>query len=166
MLDGKLTAPAGKNTGSLVYTAGSPFFVTVSAVDQYWNVTLSQQSSHSKCGDHRSLCRQRRVITRSIPEPQTFSAILVSAGVQTRHSLRRRQCEYLKQSHSGCRQRRTGLLVLLPGETRVQGKYQITSFGKTGMPISLLAGTDAWRLPSMVWILIYNTDLTDASDHV
>src|SRR5205823_5225218 len=33
---GKLTAPAGKDTIPLNFTAGSPFNVTVNAVDQYW----------------------------------------------------------------------------------------------------------------------------------
>ena len=40
---GKLTAPAGKNTLPLNFTAGAPFNVTVNAVDQYWNVTPSSR---------------------------------------------------------------------------------------------------------------------------
>src|SRR5439155_16475344 len=130
----KLTAPAGKNTIPLNFTAGSPFNVTVNAVDQYWNVNPS--SSPSTVNVVTSDIYATAPGNRPLASGTTiFTATLVTAGAQT-----------LTASGSGTPNTSTSMtlhagsadrmLVILPGETQVQGSPS----GKSGTPNNLLAG--------------------------
>jgi len=148
---------SGKSTIPLTFTAGSPFTVMVNAIDQYWNVTPSSNPATVTVGttDPYATAPGSRPLSSGTT---TFNAILVTAGVQT-----------LTASGAGMPNTSSNItvkagpanrmLVVLPGETQVQGS------GKSGTPNNLLAGQ---TLLATVYGVdsYYNTDTTDNSDKI
>ncbi len=159
---GKTTAPAGKNTIPLSFTAGAPFTVTVNAVDQYWNVTPSSNPTiTATTSDSFDTDPGNKPLSSGTT---IFNQTMVSAGVQT-----------MAVSGAGTGNTSSNitinpgtanrLLVMLPGESRVQGKYQTTPLGKSGTPNGILAGN---TLVATVYGVdsFYNTDTSDSLDKV
>ena len=154
---------SGKITPPLSVTAGVPIQVTVNAVDQYWNVTPSSNPATVTVGTSDSFATNpgSHALTSGTTN---FNATLVTAGIQT-----------FTASGAGTSNTSSNItvnagianqmLVVLPWETQVQGKYQTAPFGKITNAGSILAGQ---TLQATVYGVdtFFNIDTTDNGDKI
>ena len=152
----------GKNTSPLNFTAGTPFLTTVNTVDQYWNVTPSSNPTvNVVTTDTNATAPGSKPLASGTT---AFVTTLVTAGAQT-----------LTASGAGTPNTSSAitinpgqanrLLVVLPGEGRVQGK-QTAPAGKNGAtPLPVTAGQ---TLLATVYGVdsFYNTDTNAPGDLV
>ncbi|PJA12445.1 MAG: hypothetical protein COX65_08550, partial [Elusimicrobia bacterium CG_4_10_14_0_2_um_filter_56_8] len=154
---GRTGMPRLKPAGSNV-----PFLLQVT--DKYWNLVVSSAANVFVADTDPNNDNLSPDAYLNFVGSATIYRTLVSASVSGWNVSASGQGLYTNVSNpssnvSVVAQAADRLLAMFPGETRVQGKWDVQPFGKTGAPSALLAGA---TFQAVVYGVdnYYNTDLT------
>ncbi len=136
--NGSNIQPFGKSGTPNQVTAGSSFQVTVTACDNYYNPTTAQPDATVTTTDPYDVEPATQTLLNG---STTFTITLVTQRVTIASATASGYTPDYTGNITVNAASASGLQIILPGETAVQGKWNVEPAGKTGAPAAATAGT-------------------------